>query len=173
MSRSVNLSPALRGLRLVLVGCLLACAVPVAHGADDDISASARLLMAARAADAPAMERALAGGAAINARNRLGESALMVVLKNNHPELAPALMAAGADVNLAAINGLTPLMAAAYIGATDVVRRLVPDGDAHPEPLDDPADLRAKLARTAALKKPGSRERQEQREALQDHSSEQ
>jgi hypothetical protein len=56
---------------------------------------------------------------------------------------------------------------------TDVVRRLVPDGDAHPEPLDDPADLRAKLARTAALKKPGSRERQEQREALQDHSSEQ
>ena len=63
------------------------------------------------------MARALAGGAAINARNRLGESALVIVLKNNHPELAPALIDAGADVNLAAINGITPLMAAAYIGA--------------------------------------------------------
>jgi hypothetical protein len=56
--------------------------------------------------------------------------------------------------------------------ATDVLHRLVPEGES-PEPLDDPADLRARLARTAALKKPGSRERQEEREALQDGSSEQ
>ncbi len=56
--------------------------------------------------------------------------------------------------------------------ATEVLHRLVPEGES-PEPLDDPADLRARLARTAALKKPGSRERQEEREALQDGSSEQ
>ena len=124
-----NLSRSLRGLcaRCWSVACSRA-RCRSARAADDDISASARLLMAARAADAPAMERALAGGAAINSRNRLGESALMVVLKNNHPELAPALIAAGADVNLAAINGLTPLMAAAYIGATDVVRALLRGG---------------------------------------------
>jgi len=57
---------------------------------------------------------------------------------------------------------------------TDVVRRLIPEGDEHPEPLDDPSDLRARLARTAALKKPGSPERQGQREeALRDKTSEQ
>ena len=43
--------------------------------------------------------------------------------------------------------------------ATDVLHRLVPEAES-PAPLDDPRDLRARLARTAALKKPGSRERQ-------------
>jgi hypothetical protein len=58
--------------------------------------------------------------------------------------------------------------------AADVSHRLLPGADAQPpEPLDDPADLRARLARTAALKKPGSKERQDQREALQHRSSEQ
>jgi hypothetical protein len=69
----------------------------------------------------------------------------------------------------------TPVAAKAVAGpddATDVLHRLVPEGDS-PQPLSDPADLRARLARTAALKKPGSRERQEEREALQDGSSEQ
>ena len=56
--------------------------------------------------------------------------------------------------------------------ATDVLDRLVPEAES-PAPLDDPRDLRARLARTAALKKPGSRERKEEREALQDGSSEQ
>ena len=46
----------------------------------------------------------------------------------------------------------------------DVLNRLVePVGD--PEPAgDDAGDMRARLARTAALKKPGSRERREERE---------
>jgi hypothetical protein len=56
--------------------------------------------------------------------------------------------------------------------ATDVLHRLVPEAES-PAALDDPRDLRARLARTAALKKPGSRERKEEREALQDGSSEQ
>jgi hypothetical protein len=46
----------------------------------------------------------------------------------------------------------------------DVLHRLVPETET-PRALDDPGDLRARLARTAALKKPGSRERQEEREA--------
>jgi hypothetical protein len=43
----------------------------------------------------------------------------------------------------------------------DVLHRLVPDHDVDPEPVDDTSELRSRLARTAALKKPGSRERQE------------
>jgi len=56
---------------------------------------------------------------------------------------------------------------------SDVLHRLVPEGDAPVEPLEDPGDLRARLARTAALKKPGSKERQDQRDSLQHRSSEQ
>jgi len=44
----------------------------------------------------------------------------------------------------------------------DVLNRLVPSPD-DPHPVEEPGDLRARLARTAALKKPGSRERQEER----------
>jgi len=92
--------------------CLLSLVV-TAHAADEDLSVNARLLMAARTADAGWVARALDAGAAVNSRNRLGETALVIVLKNKHPELAATLIAAGADVNQAAINGVTPLMAAA------------------------------------------------------------
>jgi hypothetical protein len=54
----------------------------------------------------------------------------------------------------------------------DVLNRLVPDNE-EPHPKGEPGDLRARLARTAALKKPGSRERQEQREANADRPSQQ
>ena len=62
-----------------------------------------------------------ATGADVNARNRLGETALVVVLKQDRIDLAQVLLAAGADVNVAAVNGITPLMAAAYGGHTDMV----------------------------------------------------
>ena len=97
----------------------------------------------------------------------------VVVLPSDQPSAVGAKPAAKPAATPAPRRAPKPAPKAAEPDTTDVVRRLVPDGDAHPEPLDDPADLRAKLARTAALKKPGSRERQEQREALQDHSSEQ
>jgi hypothetical protein len=48
----------------------------------------------------------------------------------------------------------------------DVLNRLVPENE-HPRSAEEPGDLRARLARTAALKKPGSRERQEQRGAAE------
>ena len=43
------------------------------------------------------------------------------MLKQNRVDLATMLVAAGADVNLAAINGITPLMAAAYGGHAEFV----------------------------------------------------
>jgi hypothetical protein len=49
--------------------------------------------------------------------------------------------------------------------AVDVLHRLVEPVGAHQEsPGSDPSAIRARLARTAALKKPGSRERREERE---------
>jgi hypothetical protein len=46
-----------------------------AFGADQDLSANARLLVAARNGRFPGVVRELAGGASPNARNRLGETA--------------------------------------------------------------------------------------------------
>ena len=93
---------------------------------NEDLSVNARLLVAARDADAAGLERALASGASVNSRNRLGESALVILLKNNHVDIAQKILAAGADVNLAAVNGTTPLMAAAFNGQTAMVKQLLP-----------------------------------------------
>ena len=81
------------------------------------------------------MKRGLADGAAINSRNRLGESALIVVLKKNRVDLAQFLIDAGADINQPALNGINALMAAAYEGQTEMVRQLLAKG-ANPAALD-------------------------------------
>src|SRR5450631_3321726 len=79
-----------------------------------DLSVNARLLAYARNGDQAGINRALADGASPNARNRLGETVLLIALKNDRPALARQMIDAGTDVNQAALNGVTPLMAAAH-----------------------------------------------------------
>jgi uncharacterized protein len=111
-----------------ILAALLAMAATGVQASDDDLPLNAKLLVAARNADGPAIARALQQGAAVNSRNRLGESALIIVLKKDRVDLARVLLDAGADVNQAAINGVTPLMAAAYGGHTEIARALVAKG---------------------------------------------
>ncbi len=86
---------------IALLGAgLLAAALP-GRAADDEMSMNARLLASVRNEDSAGVERALRDGAAVNARNRLGESALLVALKKNRADIAQVLLAAGADVNRA------------------------------------------------------------------------
>jgi uncharacterized protein len=106
-----------------------------ASAADSDLSVNARLLVAARNSDMPGVERALKDGASPDARNRLGETALVIGLKKKDTVLAKAMLDAGTDVNIAAVNGITPLMAASYAGLTDVVGSLLGRG-ADPAPSD-------------------------------------
>jgi len=115
------------------VCCCVATGALAQNAAEENLSTNARFLMAARDADAAALSRELAAGAAINSRNRLGETALIVVLKKDRADLANLLIYAGADVNIAAVNGITPLMAASYGGHDAIVKRLMAKG----------ADLRA------------------------------
>src|SRR5436190_16594015 len=110
---------------LVIVAALLP---PGVRAADDDLPLNAKLLVAARNADGPAIERALQQGAAINSRNRLGESVLLIVLKKDRVDLARMLIDTGADVNQPALNGVTPLMAAAYGGHLEIARVLIAKG---------------------------------------------
>jgi hypothetical protein len=67
------------GLILTLLLCCLVCPPALAQTTTDD-AVNARLLVAARTNDEPGLVRALADGAAINSRNRLGESALIIAL---------------------------------------------------------------------------------------------
>lgn len=120
----------LRCTMFVVASAALGCA-PTVFAADDEIvPLNARFLLAARNLDGAAIDRALRQGANVNSRNRLGESALVIVLKANRLDLVQVMLAAGADVNLAAINGITPLMTAAYGGHTDMVKTLLDKGAA-------------------------------------------
>ena len=74
------------------------------------------------------MKRALAQGAAVNSRNRLGESALIILLKKDRVDLAQLVLDAGADVNQPAVNGITPLMTAAFSGHTDMAETAAGQG---------------------------------------------
>ncbi len=131
--RRLGCSPAARRLagRLVspLAAIVLAAFIALPHGAlAQDWSINARLLAAARSGDEAGLVRALADGAAVNARNRIGETALVIALKNDQPAMAKRMLDAGVDVNLAAANGVTPLMAAAHSGQTEIVGRLLAGG---------------------------------------------
>src|SRR6266542_4792604 len=83
----------------------------VSAGAQD-LSPNAQLLVAARQGDTAAVTRLLDGGAAVNSRNRLGDTPLMIALKNGHKGMARLALERGADVNLANLSKVTPLMAA-------------------------------------------------------------
>ena len=114
--------------------CLASIALPHLAIAQD-LSPNARLLAAARTAEGAGVAKALADGASPDARNRVGETALIIALKNDQPALAGIMIDAGTDVNLAAVNGVTPLMAAAHAGQTEIVRMLLAKG-ADIAPLD-------------------------------------
>lgn len=123
-----------RAGRFALALCIATTAAAQAPS-QENLSTNARLLMAARNADADALRRELANGAAIDSRNRLGETVLIVALKKDRTDLAVIALDAGADANLAAVNGITPLMAAAYGGHDDIARRLLAKG-ANPAAVD-------------------------------------
>jgi ankyrin repeat protein len=60
--------------------------------------------------------------ASINQKNRDGETALIRACFGGDPEMVAILLSAGANLQEAAVNGITPLMAACLSGKTDVVK---------------------------------------------------
>jgi ankyrin repeat protein len=119
--------PLAKTIRVAALAGLGIVALPHTVSAQD-VSPNARLLVAARAGDQPGAARALVDGASPNARNRVGETALVIAIRNEHPALAMDMVVAGTDVNLGAVNGVTPLMAAAHAGQSDIARALLAKG---------------------------------------------
>src|SRR5512141_2615971 len=87
-----GVKPMVRAACSIVIAAAAALAAPLAVAAESDLSVNALLLVAARNADAPALDRALGNGASPNARNRLGETALLIALKKDDVAMARRML---------------------------------------------------------------------------------
>uniref|UniRef100_Q46Q19 Ankyrin n=2 Tax=Cupriavidus TaxID=106589 RepID=Q46Q19_CUPPJ len=110
-------------LGLTMLGVLCLQSAPVL--ADDDVSLNARLLASARAGDEAGVRGALEQGAAVDSRNRIGDTALITASKRGLTGMARTLVDHGANVSQPNLQGVTPLMAAAFGGYPDISTMLL------------------------------------------------
>jgi ankyrin repeat protein len=89
---------------------------------------------AVAAGDIPKLRILLDQGASINAKNKEGETALMVAALEGRTDMVRFLIDRGADLNARDVVGATPLLYAALGGSLDTIQLLVEKG----------ADLNAK-----------------------------
>jgi ankyrin repeat protein len=90
-----------------------------------DASGDPVLLIAARAGNAATVDVLLAGRARVDARNRFGDTAVMVAALNGRLDIVKKIVERGAELNP---SGWTPLIYAATGGHDDVVRYLLREG---------------------------------------------
>jgi ankyrin repeat protein len=100
---------------LLLLSCS-AAAPAFAQKGMDKININGQFLMAARTGNVDRVVALLDQGAAVNSRDRNGDSPLAMAASKGNEGLVDTLMRAGADVNLANLAGVTPLMGAAFSG---------------------------------------------------------
>ena len=108
---------------LGVLAVLLGLSVRVA-GSSDDL----RLVDAARAADAAAVEQLLAAGVPVNTAQPDGATALHWAVHRNVPAIVDQLIAAGADVNAANDVDARPLILAVLNRSATLVERLLEAG---------------------------------------------
>ena len=117
---------ALRALRSVAQRAGVTPAIATTGGA-----APARadgLHRAAQAGDVAGLQAALASGAAVDARDGLGWTALMHAVDKGYPLLVELLLGAGADVDVRAPDGATALFMAAVHGHSGNIELLMAAG---------------------------------------------
>jgi hypothetical protein len=94
----------------------------------DQININGQYVLAAKAGKVERVGQLLRQGAAVDSRDRLGNSPLnMAAAKGNEP-LVDMLLAAGANPNLSNLSDVTPLMGASFVGNANIVRKLLGAG---------------------------------------------
>jgi ankyrin repeat protein len=83
---------------------------------------------AVRRGDAQAVRELLQAGTDVDARDRHGQTALMLAAHRGYGEITALLVEAGADLNVAAKYNLTALMLAIVAGHAPVARLLIRAG---------------------------------------------
>jgi len=78
--------------------------------------------------DAAWIRERLAGGADANARDKQGQTGVMIAAHDGRIEVVDALIAAGADLNVTAKYRLTALMLAVVAGHEEIARLLARSG---------------------------------------------
>jgi ankyrin repeat protein len=78
--------------------------------------------------DLAEIDRLLAEGAEVDARDRYGQTGLLIAARLGHLDVVRRLVGHGADLNRTAKFRLSPLMFAAMNGHADIVRLLVEAG---------------------------------------------
>ena len=114
-----------------LLALLLSCAAlapALAQKGADQININGEFVLAAKAGRTERAAALLTQGAAVNSRDRNGDSPLNMAASKGNEALVDVLLKAGADVNLANISGVTPLMGAAFKGNASIVHTLMAAG---------------------------------------------
>ena len=83
---------------------------------------------AATTGDAATIARRWRAGADVDARDRHGQTALMLAAHHGHADVVATLIDAGADLDVTAKYGLSSLMLAVVAGHVECVRRLARAG---------------------------------------------
>jgi hypothetical protein len=115
--------------RTFLTGAALTCAglIDMAH-AQTLRPADGELLAAAARGDAAACTKALAAGAAVDARDAGGRTALLLATHGDHVAAARVLVAAGADVNAKDAIADSPFLYAGAEGRNAILRLTLANG---------------------------------------------
>lgn len=93
------------------------------------MTASAQTLsQAAEQGDTAAIERLIAGGAAMDSADAAGRTPLLLAVQNNHVAAAIRLIDGGANINAQATNQDTPWLLAGALGRTAMLRHMFPRG---------------------------------------------
>ena len=87
-----------------------------------------RLLEFSKQQDEARARQMIAEGAAVNSRNRAGETPLILWVRAGNAGMVAWLIEKGASVNLAALDRTTPLMAAAFSGNVQTMQALLDAG---------------------------------------------
>ncbi len=86
------------------------------------------LLVAATRGNLAEVERLIAAKADLNARDDLGQTALLIAVQQNHEPIASRLIEAGADINAQAKNLDTPWLLAGARGRTAMLEWMLATG---------------------------------------------
>jgi len=117
-------------LRRITVACALLALVSggqvVAQVAEQQLNV--RLLEFSKQQDETRARQMIAEGAALNSRNRAGETPLILWVRAGNAAMVAWLIEKGASVNLAALDRTTPLMAAAFAGNVQIMQTLLDAG---------------------------------------------
>ena len=82
----------------------------------------------ARRGDMAAIQELLATGADVNAKDRYGQTGIMLAARDGHFEIIKVLIEHGADLNVTAKYNLSALMLAVINGHVDIARVLARSG---------------------------------------------